>query len=60
MKLQQIEELCEKTGKSIKDFHAFMRGQTVGLNKDGSIDYYEHDVERFFNTKLTCNKKYKI
>jgi len=53
MKLQQIEELCEKTGKTIKDFHAFMRGQTVGLNKDGSIDYYEHDVERFFNDDKT-------
>ena len=28
-------------------FQKFMRGQTVELCKDGSIDYYETDVQRF-------------
>jgi hypothetical protein len=28
-------------------FNKWMNGKTVGLNKDGSIDYYEHDVDRF-------------
>jgi hypothetical protein len=28
-------------------FIKFMQGQTVGINADGSTDYYEGDVERF-------------
>lgn len=28
-------------------FNEWMAGQTVGLNKDGSIDYYEYDVEKY-------------
>jgi len=30
-----------------REFTEFMRGQTIGLNADGSSDYYERDVERF-------------
>ncbi len=28
-------------------FCKFMEGQTVGINRDGSIDYYEQDVAIF-------------
>jgi len=28
-------------------FIKFMQGQTTGINDDGSINYYEWDVERF-------------
>lgn len=28
-------------------FLEWLTGQTVGLNEDGSIDYYEYDVERY-------------
>ena len=30
-----------------KEFDDFMIGQTMGLNEDGSYDYYEQDVENF-------------
>ena len=42
------EEVIAKVGKeNWKKFLEFMRGQTVGLNKDRSHDYYEWDVENF-------------
>lgn len=28
-------------------FQEWMEGQTVGVNKDGSVDYYDYDVIRF-------------
>jgi len=30
-----------------KKFMVWMRGQTVGVNEDGSTDYYDHDVMAF-------------
>lgn len=30
-----------------KKFEEWMTGQTVGVNPDGSIDYYDYDVERY-------------
>ena len=33
--------------KHWKEFEQFMKGQTVGVNKDRSIDYYLQDVEAF-------------
>ena len=30
-----------------KQFLKWINGQTVGLNKDGSTDYYEWDVKRY-------------
>jgi len=30
-----------------KLFNKFMNGKTVGINKDGTFDYYEYDVKRF-------------
>ncbi|MFH1752279.1 MAG: hypothetical protein ABH821_05060 [archaeon] len=42
------KQVIERIGKSKwKEFEEFMRGQTVGVNKDGSFDYYEWDVENF-------------
>jgi len=29
------------------EFLKWMRGQTIGVNPDGSFDYYEHDVKAF-------------
>lgn len=31
------------------EFKEWMRGQTVGVNNDSSIDYYDSDVERFID-----------
>lgn len=42
------KQVIEKIGKNRwKDFCAFMKGQTVGINSDGSTEYYEWDVENF-------------
>lgn len=42
------QEVLKAIGKGRwKAFLEFMRGQTVGLNEDGSMDYYEHDVQNF-------------
>ena len=30
-----------------KQFLKWLEGQTVGVNTDGTIDYYEYDVERY-------------
>ena len=41
-------EVENKIGKKyIKAFDNFMKGQTVGINKNGSIDYYDIDVNTF-------------
>ena len=42
------QEVLKKIGKKHwKEFLNFMKGQTVGINPDGSFDYYEQDVENF-------------
>ena len=42
------KQVIEKIGKeNWKEFLNFMVGQTVGLNLDGSTDYYGCDVENF-------------
>ena len=42
------KQVIEKIGKPRwKEFEGFMFGQTVKLNKDGTLDYYEWDVENF-------------
>lgn len=42
------EEVLELIGEDRWiEFQEWMIGQTMGLNKDGSINYYESDVERF-------------
>ena len=46
------EEVTRKIGKERwKEFSRFMRGQTSGINKDGSADYYKRDVENFLRPK---------
>lgn len=46
------EEVIEKIGaKRWKEFCEFMIGQTVGSYANGSLDYYEIDVENFLRKK---------
>ena len=50
------KEVIEKIGKKRwKEFNEFMNGQTVGVNPDGSTDYYQQDVENFLRPK---NKRF--
>lgn len=47
MKEQEAKKLIEEAGGSWEDFVSWMFGQTVGLNDDGSTDWYDWDVKRF-------------
>lgn len=44
---KQVRNLLKKHGKTWEQFEYFMRGQTVGLNEDGSTNFYDCDVEKF-------------
>lgn len=41
----------EKAGGSWETFSEWMCGQTMGMNADGTTDFYEHDVNRFIRYK---------
>ena len=46
-----IDEVITKIGQdNLNDFMKFLDGQTVGI-KDGLIDYYEYDVEKFLSLR---------
>ena len=48
------EEVKEKIGEENWDeFCNYMRGQTVGMGKDGKTDYYNQDVEKYLWLKET-------
>ena len=55
MKITEVKTLLKMHGITTKEFNEFMRGQTVGINDDGSTNFYEYDVERFLNTKRRRN-----
>ena len=45
-------QVIKLIGKSRwKEFGKWMGGQTVGIGKDGKIDYYDDDVYRFLEGK---------
>ena len=51
MNIQQIQELTEITkNASIQDFHKFMQGKTIGINKDGTENYYGIDVWNYLKS----------
>lgn len=44
----QKKEVISKIGKdNWTKFMKFMYGQTIGINKNGTYNYYECDVENF-------------
>lgn len=55
MTIREAEKMITDAGGDIKIFWEWMRGQTMGLNEDGSTDVYEYDVKRFIRYK--CNPK---
>jgi hypothetical protein len=44
---KQAKQKIEKAGGSWKVFKKWMYGQTVGVNEDGTTNYYDWDVEKF-------------
>jgi len=44
------QEVIKLIGKGEwNNFQKWMTGQTIGVNKDGSDDYYKQDVDKFIN-----------
>ena len=44
--------VIEKIGKERwKEFEEFMKGQTIGINEDGTEDFYSCDVENFLRPR---------
>jgi hypothetical protein len=47
-----IQEVIKIIGISrLQDFYEFMNGQTIGINEDGSPDYYKQDVNNFMRER---------
>lgn len=53
MTVEQAEQKIREAGGNTKVFWEWMRGQTMGLNEDGTTDVYDYDVNRFIQYK--CN-----
>lgn len=53
MTIEETENRIKEAGGNIETFWRWMRGQTCGLNPDGTTDIYDCDVERFIRYK--CN-----
>ncbi|MDD5353491.1 MAG: hypothetical protein PHS93_10045 [Candidatus Omnitrophica bacterium] len=53
MNKEQAKQKIEEAGGSWDVFRRWMGGQTVGMNEDGTINYYDYDVNRFIEYK--CN-----
>ena len=51
MTTEQAEEKIRNAGCSVDTFWDWMRGQTMGLNDDGTTDVYDYDVDRFIRYK---------
>jgi hypothetical protein len=52
VKVMTIQKVIKIIGICrLQEFYRFMEGQTVGMNKDGSIDYYKQDVDNFLRKK---------
>jgi len=47
MNKEEVLKVLKNNNRTWKEFNKFMTGQTVGLGKNGKIDYYEWDVKNF-------------
>lgn len=47
----EVKKLLLDKKLSWDDFMEWMRGQTVGINDDGTTDFYDCDVNRFIRNR---------
>jgi hypothetical protein len=55
MNEQQAKNKIQQAGGSWKTFKIWMNGQTCPILGDGSLGYYDYDVDRFIRYK--CDPK---
>jgi len=48
---KEVRKLLKENGRTWREFVKWMSGQTLGLNEDGTTDFYDWDVERFIQRK---------
>lgn len=48
---QEVRDAIKKSNQTWEEFEYFMRGQTMGLNEDGTTNFYDCDVEKFIRWK---------
>ena len=51
MNKQEVDKILKENNRTWEEFMEFMKGQTMGLNEDGSTDFYERDVAHFIERK---------
>ena len=56
MTQKEVEKIVTENNLDMKDFYKFIENQTVGVNDDGSTNFYETDVERFVRIGKQENK----
>ena len=57
MTTQEVEAKLAERNIPWDDFQHWMRGQTVGMNEDGSTNWYEYDVNRFIRYRVNGTKE---
>ena len=48
MNIDEVETIIGQ--ENLNNFMVFMKGQTVGIDERGLVDYYEIDVQTFINS----------
>lgn len=51
MRINELKELLKKENLDIEDFNEWIYGQTMGLDENGEVDIYDHDVYRYIGIK---------
>jgi len=55
MSEQEVRLLIKKNHLTWDEFCEFMKGQTVGMNEDGSTNFYDCDVKKFIEKRGKIN-----
>jgi len=55
MREAEVKKKIKQAGGKWSVFLKWIDGQTMGINKDGSTNFYDRDVERFIRYK--CDPK---
>jgi hypothetical protein len=56
MREQEVKQKLKERGLKWSDFNKWLKGQTVGVYLDGTINYYEWDVSRFIEGEMRWKK----
>ena len=59
MRLEDVKKKLKDGGLKWTSFKSWIRGQTVGIYPDGSLDYYDWDVQRYIEGEKYVEKQTK-